>query len=170
MYRVARVFDKYRVRRRVSRLIAAEAIVVDTETTDLDGYVVEIAGIDLASGEVVFQTLVNPGVPIAAEAHAVHGIGECDVRGAPSWREVEEQVTHELRGRPVVAYNAAYDRDVLLREARRTGGPTIENSRWHCAMILRARHEGTRRWSKLDGGHRAVDDCLATRDLLLKML
>lgn len=118
MYRVARVFDKYRVRRRVSRLIAAEAIVVDTETTDLDGYVVEIAGIDLASGEVVFQTLVNPGVPIAAEAHAVHGIGECDVLGAPSWREVEEQVAHELRGRPVVSYNAAYDRDVLLREAR----------------------------------------------------
>lgn len=49
------------------------AAIVDVETTDLEGRVCEIAIIDTA-GRTLLDTLVNPEIPICAEAIAVHGI------------------------------------------------------------------------------------------------
>ncbi len=59
-------------------------MILDIETTDLWGVICELAVIDAHSGEVLIDTLVNPGVPITPEAHWVHGIGDDDVVGAAS--------------------------------------------------------------------------------------
>lgn len=46
------------------------AVIVDTETTDLGGVVIEIACIDAYDGRVLLDTLVNPNSKIAQRAAA----------------------------------------------------------------------------------------------------
>lgn len=164
------VLRRRRVAATIRGLLASRAVIIDTETTDLDGYAVEIAAVDLLTGEVLVDTLINPRAPICAGAQAVHGIGPTDVERAPSWPQIAHEVAGIAAGKTVIAYNHHYDRAVLDREARRSGAPMIPTIDWVCAMRLRADYEGVDRWRRLDGGHRAVGDCQATRDLLLAML
>ena len=64
------------------------AVILDTETTDLDGYVVEVAVLDAATGAVLLDTLVNPGCPVQPAARWVHGIDDDQLAGAPPLAEV----------------------------------------------------------------------------------
>jgi len=76
----------------------------------------------------VTSWLINPGVPIPAEATAVHGI--TDDHALTHGREPGECVAEIVAvltsaaaaGVPVLAYNASYDLTLLDREARRHGG------------------------------------------------
>src|SRR5262249_41372082 len=97
------------------------AVILDTETTDLDGYVVEIAVIDAATGDTLLDTLVNPGTPIADGARWVHGISDADVADAPPWAEVLPRLLEATRGRTVLAYNAAFDSSTIARHTHRDG-------------------------------------------------
>lgn len=49
------------------------AVILDTETTDLHGFICDIAIIRASDGEVVLNTLVNPCVPIEPGARVIHG-------------------------------------------------------------------------------------------------
>ena len=71
----------------------------------MDGYVVEIAVVDAATGATLLDTLVNPGCPISAGARAVHGLSDADVAGAPRWERVLPQLLAVTRNRTVLAYN-----------------------------------------------------------------
>lgn len=53
------------------------ALILDTETTGLDGAaeVVELSWLTM-SGEVVFDSLLRPSQPIALEATAIHQVGD----------------------------------------------------------------------------------------------
>jgi hypothetical protein len=55
------------------------AVILDTETTGLDGYLVEVA----VTGAVLLDTLVSPGCPIEPGAQWVHGIADAGVAAAP---------------------------------------------------------------------------------------
>jgi DNA polymerase III epsilon subunit-like protein len=59
--------------------------ILDTETTGLEynSRIVEIA-VTTADGEVLLDTLVNPGEPIPADATAIHKITDEMVANAPS--------------------------------------------------------------------------------------
>ena len=59
-------------------------VILDTETTGLydPARIVDIA-VTTAAGDVLLDTLVDPGVPIPPEATAVHGITDADVAGKP---------------------------------------------------------------------------------------
>ena len=76
---------------------------------------------------VVTSWLINPGVPIPAEATAVHGITDDHALtyGRPPAECLAEIVaaltSAAAAGIPVLAYNAAYDLTILDRECRRHG-------------------------------------------------
>jgi len=134
------------------------AVILDFETTDLDGYVVEVAVVDAATGATLLDTLVNPGCPIQPGARAVHGISDADVAGAPPLAEVLPQLLAVTRGRTVLAYNAAFDSGVIARHTRRDGldpGHLEEDGRWACLMGRRSAWALRYRWLPLGGGHRA---------------
>lgn len=101
-------------------------VVLDTETTGLhDGArIVEIAvlGVD---GSVLFDSLVNPGVPIPAEATAVHGITDTMVSTAPTFSDLLVPLTGALLNRKVVVFNRAFDKRRLAVELHRH-----YNARW----------------------------------------
>ncbi|WP_158886146.1 3'-5' exonuclease [Amycolatopsis anabasis] len=93
--------------------------VLDCETTGLVGsYAVEITALD-ADGAVLLDTLVNPQIPIPADATAVHGLTDADVAAAPTFSQILPQLEHALAGRRLVIYHAAFDTGVLSRELDR---------------------------------------------------
>jgi hypothetical protein len=94
--------------------------VLDTETTGLhDGArIVEIAVLAV-DGSVVLDSLVNPGVPIPAEATGKHGITDDMVRDAPTFSDLLAPLTEALHNRKVVIYNRDFDKRRLAVELDR---------------------------------------------------
>lgn len=153
--------------RRAQRLLEpGKSVVLDTETTDLAGEIVEIAIIDATTGDVLVDTLVKPSCPISPEATAVHGITNDMVAAAPSWQDVWPTVRDALQGRHVIAYNATFDAAQLRAECHRTNldAPWLH---WSCAMRIDAAAGNRRRWRRLNGGHRALGDAIAARNVLV---
>lgn len=157
-------------------------IILDTETTDLDGYLVQIAIIRAHDGAVLLDTLVNPQAHISDGAKLIHFITEDRVADAPTFDQIAAELLAVLRGRRIVTYNADFDQAVLQREVMRKYDYGWRQAidfwqrgyRWRCAMELYAQfygdwseHHGDYRWQPLPGGdHTALGDARATRDLL----
>jgi len=160
-----------------------KTVILDTETTSLQGFLVEIAVIDV-DRNVLFSSLINPQMPISREATQIHGISDRDVADAPGFAEVFGELDKVLEGRRVVIYNAEFDTKVLYRELQRgfvanRGCGVVEAAQratawmdrwatWECAMEAYSafagewsEYHGSYRWLPLNGGHRALDDCLA---------
>jgi DNA polymerase III epsilon subunit-like protein len=95
-------------------------VILDTETTGLhDGArIVEVAvlGVD---GSVLLDSLVNPGVPIPADATRIHGITDDMVRCAPNFSDLLVPLTAALHNRKVVIYNRDFDKRRLAIELHR---------------------------------------------------
>ncbi len=148
------------------------AVILDTETTDLDGYVVEVAVLDAATGQVLLDSLVNPGCPVHPEARWVHGISDAELADAPPLADVWPQLLAATEGRTVLAYNAEFDHTTVLRHARRDGldpAHLADADRWSCLMGRRSDWLMRRRWLPLGGGHRARGDCEVAFELLAAM-
>jgi DNA polymerase III epsilon subunit-like protein len=147
------------------------AVIVDTETTSLDGQAVEVAVRDAASGTILLDTLVRPTEPISRRAYWVHGISDQDVADAPPWEHVLPRLLKATSGRTICAYKADFDRDIILGDTYRVGEPALhlENGAWYCLMRSYAAWLGSRRWLPLGGDHRAAGDCATAREVLLEV-
>lgn len=140
-----------------------DTVILDTETTDLPGRIVQISAIDV-TGQVVINTLVNPQCTVSPAATAVHGSQHRPV-DAPTMQQMWTTVQTMLAGRHILAYNAPYDRHVLELEATRLGMPVL-SARWSCVMRARAIADRTCRYTALGGPHDALGDCRATLAVL----
>ncbi|SHV18241.1 DNA polymerase III subunit epsilon [Mycobacteroides abscessus subsp. abscessus] len=150
------------------------AVLLDTETVSMYGPICELAAIDPSTGETLIDTLVNPGVPIAPDAQAVHGITDEQVShpDVPAWPNVLELLTQITRTRIILAYNAEFDRTVIAKDCSRHGidAPHLTDPRrWADVMVPRSDFAGSRRWLRNGGGHRAIGDVHQTREHLLAM-
>jgi len=148
------------------------AVLLDTETTDLPGSICEIAVIDAATGEVLLDALVNPGVPVSLGAQWVHGLSDADVATAPRWPEVLPRLLEVTAGRQVLAYNADFDAGVIAADTARYGlrlAHLGDAGRWGCVMSRRSDWARSRRWLPLCGGHRALSDTREALEVLRDM-
>jgi DNA polymerase III subunit epsilon len=168
---------------------ALDLVAIDTETTGRDPEVdriVEIACIRRRGDEVVQRTswLVNPGRPIPKEASDVHGIDDEAVKGAGSFADVAAEVLAAIGEAIPVAYNAEYDRKVLVAELARAGllpenpPPALRrNVEWLDPLIWARelqKAEKSRTLTEvaerlgvaLSQAHRAADDAVATLEIL----
>jgi DNA polymerase-3 subunit epsilon len=157
--------------------------ILDTETTGLDGSaeVVQIAVVG-PQGATALDTLVRPRHPIPADATAIHGITNLMVAAAPAFADLTPRLIEVLSGKTVIAYNAAFDRRILFQSAH-LNDVRLPPLVWECAMERYAQYVG--RGSARRGGfvrqslprnaeyrgkqHQAIDDCLATFDLIRRM-
>lgn len=154
------------------RWLEMDFVVLDTETTGLDDDdVIVSVGVVAKDGQVLFDSLVNPGKPIPAGATAVHGIDDKMVAGAPSFSEILPELDKVLRGKKVLIYNEQYDTRMLTQSAFEAGIMKFEfwwyppldwkylepfDTGWYCVMEQFARFYGswndcygTFRWQKL---------------------
>jgi DNA polymerase-3 subunit epsilon len=157
-------------------------VFLDTETTDLEGYIVEIAIIDV-QGATLLDTLVNPHAAIEDDAFAVHGIAAEQLVDAPTFAELLPRLRTILAGKTIWIYNVDFERRIFRNERDRLeSAPTQKLIGWlgarrsACVMDLysifvgETTHEGEYRYQRLPGGsHRALGDCHATHALLKYM-
>lgn len=111
-------------------------VVVDTETTgkDRSAEPVEIAVLG-AAGTLVFASTLRPTKPASPGATRLHGLTEDLLRGAPAFDRVYPRLLSLLRGRPVIAYFAEFERRILGQACTTFRLPPIECT-WVCALDL----------------------------------
>jgi len=149
--------------------------IIDVETTSLYGVVVEVGVID-PQGNTLFYSLVNPECPVSPEAREKHGITDEELSVAPRLPGIWDDLRNALKGRDVlVAFNADFDKARLAQSAQRYNLPHL-TQKWGCAMQLYSQFKGnwsTRygsyTWVPLNGGHRAIGDCIACLERLKEM-
>lgn len=97
---------------------ALRPVFLDTETTGTQRFseIIEICIVD-EYGQTLFRSLVNPTTEIEPMASAVHGLTRRDVKDAPRYPEIYEEVMSYLRNRIVIAYNASFDIRLLKQTA-----------------------------------------------------
>lgn len=101
----------------------------DLETTGTDpanDRIVEVSVLVVRPGgaEDRFTRRVNPGRAIPAEATAVHGIGDADVRDCPAFKEIAPQLGRLLVGCDLAGFNViGYDLPLLEAEFARASEP-----------------------------------------------
>ncbi|UFR07162.1 3'-5' exonuclease [Streptomyces sp. Go40/10] len=161
------------VTRAARELLAPDAaVILDTETTSLDGQAVEIAVIDAATGKKLMNTLVKPTEPISDGARWVHGITDDDVAGARPFEKILPRLRQITKGKTICAYNASFDRRIVLGDIWRVGRKPMHlepRDSWFCLMEAYADWIGSHRWLRLGGSHRALGDCQAARKVLITM-
>lgn len=168
-------------------LLCIDAVVLDTETTGLDpreARIVQIGAVGLRAGlrneTDIFDTLVNPGVPIPDVTTRIHGLSDADVRVAPPFAEVAAGLSAYIGGRLVVGHNIGFDLAVLKREHERAGlawePPRTLDTRLLAHLLAPdlpghsldqiAAWLGTR----IEGRHTAIGDARATAAILIALV
>jgi DNA polymerase-3 subunit epsilon len=160
--------------------------VIDLETTGGSATtcgITEVGAVKLRGGECLgtFQTLVNPGLPIPLEITVLTGITEAMVVPAPSIDEVLPSLLEFVGGAVIVGHNVRFDLGFLRAALDRAERPRLANRSIDTYALARRllRDEvpnlklGTlARRLRLSHAptHRALDDALATGELLHVML
>lgn len=127
-----------------------------------------------------YQTLVNPLMPIPAEATAVHGISDLDVAMAPTLDAVATEITERLAGCDLSGFNVLrFDVPFLAEELFRVGvawdhasARVVDVQRIYHKMEPRDLSAALRFYCGRDheGAHDALADVEATADVLLAQL
>lgn len=172
------------------QILASKPVYLDTETTgtgEMDT-IVEIAIVD-HDGSVLLDTLVKPVGKIPLDAYRIHGISNEMVANAPPWSQVWNDVYKILSNRVVAIYNADFDIRLMQQTHRLNWMKWSDppGTEYVCLMKLYAQFygkphpsRGGYQWQSLEEAgrqagitlpntHRAKDDTLLTRELLLYM-
>jgi DNA polymerase-3 subunit epsilon len=175
----------------VSSVPALREVVFDCETTGFGSAkghrivalsFVEVTDRRLTGAKLDF--LVNPGRPIPADATAIHGITNADVKKAPSFAAMVPRLTQFIAGAPLVGFNIGFDLDFLVAELERAGidpGSAIPVAFGYDVLRSFSQKFGCKRnlfdACRMAGvdlagltAHRAADDTIATARLHLALL
>lgn len=167
------------------KIVAAQPLYVDTETTGLDrtDEIIEISIIN-DDGATLLETLIKPSKPIPLQASRIHGISNQDVQDARTWPVVWPTIRSLLFGRLIVFYNRDFDLRMMQQSHTRYNIPWKENFNTFDLLKLYAEFRGqwdsTRRAYRfhslanagrdcnipLPNAHRSTADSLLTRALL----
>jgi len=168
------------------RLILERPLVVfDTETTGTDptrDRIVEIALVrirpDGARESLVRR--VNPGIPIPPDTSAIHGIRDEDVKDAPAFPAIADEVLAFIGDSDLAGYNVLkFDIPVLQNELRRAGKTLpldgrslVDPQKIFFLREPRDLSSAVRFYcgKELVGAHGALADAEATLDVLIGQL
>ena len=155
---------------------------IDLETTGgnrTDDLITEIGAVKLRGGECLgtFQTLVNPGRAIPPQITVLTGLSDALVAPAPRIESVLPSLLEFVGDSVIVGHNVGFDIAFLRNALERSGRPRLEGTIVDTVALARrlVRDEvpncrlGTLASRfRLDHqpSHRALDDALATADLL----
>jgi DNA polymerase-3 subunit epsilon len=160
--------------------------VLDLETTGGSpqaNAITEIGAVKVRGGEHLgtFQTLVNPGVPVADIVTVLTGISDAMLIPAPPVHEVLPALSEFVGGAVLVGHNVRFDASFLDAALVAHGRPALGVHRVDTAALARRLLRDESDNCKLGTlaerfqldhrpNHRALDDALATVDLLHLLL
>lgn len=164
-------------------------VALDLETTGKDPHrfasACEITLLN-TDGEVLLNSLINPGFHMPVEAKLIHGITDEMVADAPTFAQIGSQIARLIEGQIVVIYNAGFDSWLLDRLFIETSVDMPDFQAW-CLMQAYADYFkapgkfGNYAWQKLEDAcaqqglewdqdaHRTLADTTMTWRLLQKM-
>lgn len=126
------------------------------------------------------ERLINPGVPIPAEATEIHGISNEDVADAPTFHEISKSLLELLAGCDLGGYACLqFDLAILDAEFRRCGldmelatRKVVDVQRYYHHLHPRHLENAVEHYCERehDGAHTALADARATADVLEAML
>ena len=156
--------------------------VIDLETTGgnrNEDMITEVGAVKVCGGDVVgtFQTLVNPGRAIPPQITMLTGLTDSLVATAPRIESVLASLTDFVGDSVIVGHNVSFDVGFLRAACRRADRPPIDGVIVDTVALARrlVRDEvpdcklgtlATRFRLAHRPSHRALDDALATADLL----
>jgi len=165
-------------------------LIMDTETTglkqsgrNLASYdeIIQIGIID-PHGNTVFESLINPiKRRMAQDARDIHGIDFRMLKDAPRFREILPKLSDILNGKLVIAYNAEFEKQMLIQTCAKIPKELREANDFqctmHCAMSEYSQFIGEwsdyykdYKWQKLpEATHNVVEDCLAVLTIIKEM-
>jgi len=122
------------------------------------------------------EMMINPGIPMAPEAIAVHGITPDMVKNKPTFEQVGSQLFHFIGSADLAGYNSdRFDIPMLMEEFNRIGleldltiRNTIDVQKIFYKMEPRTLTAAYRYFcnAELEGAHDALADVRATVDVL----
>lgn len=122
------------------RVVEHDWVAVDVETAmPARDSLCSIAAVQVRDGSVVgtFERLVRPpGNVYGPYNTAVHGMTAADTARSPTFGEVWDDFWSFVGGRPLVAHNAAFDRNVVQRSLEACGRDYPARSEWHCTVAF----------------------------------
>ena len=162
-------------------------VVFDTETTGMNpsrgDEIISIGAVVVARGRIVagevFETLVDPGVPVSAASTKVHGLTDSDLAQQPRIAEALAAFARFTEDAVLVAHNASFDVEFLRQKEAATGvalrQPVL------CTLVLSAILHPVQASHSLDtllgrygirrsGRHTALGDAAMTAELFLRLL
>src|SRR5437899_5233762 len=164
----------------------ATYVVVDLETTGLrpgSSQICEIGAVRVRGLEIEaeFETLVNPGMPMAAGVSALTGLSDRQLRGAPPPAVAVHRFLAFAGDSVLVAHNARFDLAFLDRETERLTGSRIAGPVVDTVSLARRVLEGRVARASLASlahffgtsarpCHRALPDATATAEILLALI
>ena len=154
--------------------------IVDVETTGGSPFfhrVIEIGILRVERGELVrsYSSLVNPGRPIPEFITGITNIRDEDVKDAPAFEDIKDEILEMLEGTIFVAHNSSFDYGFLKGEfARHERAFTMDHLctvRLSRALFSRFKHHNLsalieRFKFECANRHRALDDAKVVWDFL----
>ena len=151
-------------------------VVLDCEATGLDVTRDRVIQIGMVRGELEYNQLINPGIPIPAEVQELTGITDAMVKDAPAFKDVVDGVLSFLGGYDWAGFNLnGYDLPLLAEECGRAG----RAFKWQGRAIIDASTIFKKKESRTlsaamkfycdsehEGAHSALADAIATRRVL----
>lgn len=163
-----------------------EWVVVDVETTGgspAQGHrITEVAAVWVSGGRITdsYSSLVNPDRRIPSLITALTGIDDAMVRSAPRFYEIAPRLVDALEGRVFVAHNAAFDWRFVCAELQRCMGRELAGRQLCTVRLARKLLPQLPSRSldslalffglEIESRHRALDDAVATAQLLTRMM
>ena len=163
---------------RAKAILADETVVIlDTETTDLYGEIIEIAIIDIEGNTLLNKRIKPQGTGIHPKAFETHGISLKMLENETQFKDVYADIQAVLKDKHVVIYNSDFDLRILASDCKQAKLPMFSYASSSCAMMIYSQYvgdwneyHGNYRWQRLPSGdHSALGDCLATLEVLREM-
>ena len=168
-------------------LAALPAVALDLETTGLNprtDRIVQVAAIAMLGPRILdaprLERTVDPGIPVPAVATRIHGLGDAQLAGAPSFTAVAAALAELLDGRAVIGQHIAFDLAVLEAEALRAGIAWRQPPALDVALLFGALEPSASDLSleavaarlgvTIEGRHSALGDAMAAAQIFARLL
>lgn len=158
-------------------------VVFDFETTGLEvsvNEVIELGAVKVVDGVITetFGTFIDPQIHIPEKATEINGITDDDVVGAPKMKDVIADFYKFAKSSCLVAHNASFDKSYLDKYAKEER--YLFDNQVFDTVLLAKKVVSSPNYKlitlcnkfniKLEGAHRAVNDCEATAKLFIELV
>ena len=160
-------------------------VILDLETTGLDvltgDSICEIGAFKVKGRKIIdkFHSLVNPNRSMPAQAYDVHKISEEELKDAPYFEDIADEVVSFLGESIICAYNIKFDIGFINNHLKKSNRPSLElpaidifSMARDALKIPRYNLEAAAKSFDIDcsqGLHRALEDASIAYQVLIKL-